>query len=321
MLVAPTWIGDSIMCMPALQAWRRANPARQLIVLAKQAVAGLWELHRAPDEVIAYDATWKAMRIAALSVRRRGVARAVIMPNSFRSALVPLWAGVPERIGRRGHWRRFLLTHVVAEPPPGHQSLEAYDLMGLPRPPEGPEWPALAIGPSDRASASRTIERFARPRLGVLPGAARGPAKRWPADYFAVVAARWAHETGGSVIVMGSTADRAAGDRIVHGLDEGINMAGQTSLVQWAALIEQCDAVVGNDSGGMHLAAALGRPVVAIFGATDPAVTGPLGPRVRIVAADGPRARSIGRRDAGAEKRLAAIRPERVYAALRELAG
>ncbi len=320
LVVGVNWIGDAIMSMPALQAWRRAHPATRLVLLTKSALAPLWAMHRAPDETLVYDNPWPAMRAAAREIARRSCARAVVLPNSFRSALPPFLARVPARVGRRGHGRRLLLTRAFGDPPPGHQALEAYDLLELPRPPDGPEHPVIDVPPAARSEAARKASRLPRPLLGVMPGAARGPAKRWPTLYFARVAARWAAETRGGVLAMGGPGDRAAGDAVLDGIEDGLNLAGQTTLAEWAALLAECDAVVCNDSGGMHLAAALGRPVVAVFGATDPAVTGPLGPRARVVTDDGPRARAIARADAEAEKRLAAISPERVYTALREIA-
>lgn len=320
LVVGVNWIGDVIMCMPALQAWRRAHPSTRLVLLTKSALAPLWAMHRAPDETLVYDNPWPAMLTAAREIACRNCVRAVVLPNSFRSALPPFLARVPERVGRRGHGRRLLLTHALGDAPTGHQALEAYDLLALPRPPEGPEQPRLEVPDVVRLEAARKAARLPRPLLGVMPGAARGPAKRWPTIHFARVAARWAVETRGGVLALGGPGDRALCDAVLSGIEEGLNLAGHTTLVEWAALLEVCDAVVCNDSGGMHLAAALGRPVVAVFGATDPAVTGPIGPRARVVTDGGPRRRTIAREDEEAEKRLAAISPERVYTLLREIA-
>ncbi|MCS6772107.1 MAG: lipopolysaccharide heptosyltransferase II [Kiritimatiellae bacterium] len=318
-MVGVNWIGDAVMSMPALQAWRRVNPGTRLLLLTKSPLAPLWMLHRAPDEILLYGDSISSIGCAAREIAKRGISRAVIMPNSFRAALPPFLARVPERVGRAGHWRRWLLTSVAPDPAPGHQSLEAYDLLGLARPPTGPETPALHVPEEAMVSARRTVGRLARPLLAVMPGAARGPSKRWPALSFGRVASRWHAETGGGVVALGSAADRECCDQATIGIEESLNLAGQTSLLEWVALLAVCDAVVCNDSGGMHVAAALGRPVVAVFGATDPAVTGPIGPLVRVVTDDGPRSRDIGRRDRDAEKRLAALPPSRVYAALREL--
>lgn len=321
LVVGVNWIGDALMSMPALQAWRRANPSVRLSLLVKSQLAPLWQLHTAPNAVLEYQESWPVMRAAARAIRSEVPSRAVIFPNSFRSALLPFLGRVPERVGRRGRWRRALLTEALAPPEssPSHQALEYYDLMGLPRPPGGSEYPELTIPVSAQQGVEVRLRDLPRPLLGIMPGASRGPAKRWPVAHFAALAKRWCADAGGGILLMGAPGDAAAADVIIKAAGCGINLAGKTSLVDWAASVEACDIVVSNDSGGMHLAAALRRPVVALFGATDPRVTGPLGPRVCVVQDEGVRARSIGRTDVEAEKRLAAISPERVYRELLRL--
>lgn len=322
-MVGVNWIGDAIMSMPALQAWRRAHPSARLTLLVKQPLAPLWRMHDAGHDVVAVEDQWAAMRHASREIRTERVRRAVIFPNSFRSALVPFLARVPERVGRCGQWRRLLLTEPL--PPVGdermHQSLEYYDLLGLPRPAEAVETPVLHLTGEMRRAADVRLATGPRPLLGIMPGAARGPAKRWPVEHFSAVAKRWVAERGGRIVAMGASSDVAACDAVVRAAGRGVNLAGATSLVEWAACLQQCDAVLCNDSGGMHLASALGRPVVAVFGATDPRMTGPLGPHARIVQDEGARSRAIDAADPAAEKRLAAILPDRVYPELMNLVG
>lgn len=323
LVVGVNWIGDAIMSMPALQAWRRAHPSARLTLLVKQPLAPLWRMHDAGNAVVTYEDRWAAMRHAAREIRTERVQRAVLFPNSFRSALVPFLARVPERIGRCGQWRRWLLTEPLlsAGDERMHQSLEYYDLLGLPRPAETVETPVLHLPGEARRTAEALLAKWPCPLLGIMPGAARGPAKRWPVAHFSAVAKRWVAERGGSVVAMGASSDAAAGEAIVHAAGSGVNLAGATSLVEWAACLQQCAAVLCNDSGGMHLASALGRPVVAVFGATDPRITGPLGPHARIVQDEGARSRAIDAADPAAEKRLAAILPDRVYPELMNLVG
>lgn len=316
LVVGVNWIGDALMGMPALQAWRRANPSARLTLLVKAPLEPLWRMHAAPDDVRVHDDRRASMRAVARAIRGESFQRAVVFPNSFRSALIPFMAGVPERIGRRGQWRAPLLTSVLPSAGSGirHQSLEYYELLGVAPPPEGEPEFARIIVPCDAHDTAEALMRGVRiPLLGIMPGAARGPAKRWPVAHFAAVAKKWVSETRGSVVVMGGGADASAGDAIVAEAGSGVNLAGKTSLVEWAACVSVCDLIVCNDSGGMHLAAALRRPLVAIFGATDPRVTGPLGVNICIVQDAGEHSREIGRSDADAEKRLAAISPDRVY--------
>lgn len=319
LVVGVNWIGDAIMTLPAIQAWRREHAGARLTVLVRPALAPLWALHDAPTSVLRYtEKPWRALCDAARVVRGAAVDRAVILPNSFRSALVPFLARVPRRIGRAGQWRRGLLTDPLPAltGEPVHQSLEYYDLMELARPLAGPELPRLNVPSSAKDAVRERLRDIRHPVLGVMPGAARGPAKRWPIRHFASVSERWRRETGGDVLVLGAAVDAAAGAEILRVAGGGLNLAGQTGFPEWAACLEACAAVVCNDSGGMHLAAALGRPVVAVFGSTDPRVTGPLGPAVRVVTDEGPRSRAIDRADPEAEKRLAAILPEQVYEVL-----
>lgn len=323
LMVGLNWIGDTIMSMPAVQAWRLASPRARLVLLVKRGLADLWALHRAPDEVWTYEeglaATWQAARM----VREGGFQEAIVLPHSFRSAAIPFLGHVPERRGLPGHVRDFLLTRVV-RPRLGegrrHQVFEYHDLLmpdGAARVPGRPE---LALPPEAVAQARMRVTGLPRPLLGVLPGAARGPAKRWPAEHFAAVARRWIAERRGSVLLMGGADDAATCAPLAASLGgSALDLAGRTTLAEWAAYLKACDAVVANDSGGMHLAAAVGTPVAAVFGMTDPERTGPLGGRCRIVQDAGPRSRDLARASAEAQKRLAAISPERVYEAVLSL--
>jgi heptosyltransferase-2 len=159
-----------------------------------------------------------------------------------------------------------------------------------------------------------------RPLIGVMPGAARGPAKRWSAERFAEAARRLRAELGGSVVVMGGAGDAEACAAVVAGVGDGVlNLAGVTTLGEWAALLAECRLVLCNDSGGMHLAAALGVPVVAVFGITDPIRTGPLGTRCRVVQHSMQHDRAVPRESAAARAALAAVTVDEVVAAAQEL--
>jgi len=323
LLVGLNWIGDSIMAMPAVQAWRRAYPDTRLTLLVKKGLASLWSLHAAPDDVLTYENGLAATVRAAAAVRAAAPARAYVLPHSFRSALVPFLAGVPERVGLPGRGRDFLLTRVV--PPrlgPGrlHQGFEYCDLLLT-----GPDVtslapPELVVPEAALAAARNQVAALPDPLLGLLPGAARGPAKRWPTGHFAAVARRWVQEQKGGVLLMGGRDDQAACDALAAETGPGaLSLAGRTTVPEWAALLKTCRVVVANDSGGMHLAAALRVPVAAVYGLTNPDQTGPLGPRCRIIQDPGARARDVARDSAEAQKRLAAISPERVYQAAAEL--
>lgn len=315
--VAPSWIGDTVMAWPAAQAWRRARPDARMMVLAKPAPAALWRLHAAPDGVWTLAPGLRGVWRAARAARAAGVRRAWVLPHSFRSALIPWLAGIPDRIGPPGHWRDALLTRVApcAAPAGRHQQYETFALLGLD--PSAPEPPRLRLPDEARACAEAWLgpRRAAAPRVAVMPGAARGTSKCWPADRFAETARRLA-TAGARIVVCGGPVETAAAREIAAAAGAAaLDLAGRTSLAEWAAVLAACDVAVANDSGGMHLAAAAGRPVVAIFGRTDPEVTGPLGAGHRILQASGPRGRDIARTDAEAARRLAAIGVDEVVAA------
>jgi heptosyltransferase II len=319
--VAPSWIGDTVMAWPAAQAWRRARPDVRMLVLAKPAPAALWRLHAAPDDVWTLAPGWRGVWRAARAARAAGVRHAWVLPHSFRSALIPWLARIPERIGPPGHARDALLTRVVDVAPPAgrHQSLEPFALLGLD--PAAQEPPHLVVPEAARARAEAWWgpRAASAPRVAVMPGAARGASKCWPAERFVETARRLA-AAGARIAVCGGAEEAEAARRMADAAGAAaIDLTGRTTLAEWAAVLAACDVAVANDSGGMHLAAAAGRPVVAIFGRTDPEVTGPLGEGHRILQAPGPRGRDIARTDAEAARRLAAIGVEQVVAAVMDV--
>lgn len=320
LLVSPNWIGDVLMAMPAVQAWRAEHPHHHLAVLCRPGVADLWRMHAAPDGVLTYDKGRAATRELLRQLRGLRFDRCVIFPNSFRSAMLP-WAGrIPRRTGFRGHWRRCLLSTVVrpalsAERP--HQAWEGFDLLGTAGG-DRLEPPRLTV--PDRANARAEAwlpEAGGGPWVALMPGAARGPAKRWPVASFAEVAARLVCEAGCRIAICGGPGDRAAGAAVAEAAGPGaVNLCGETDVPTWAAVLRRCAAAVCNDSGGMHLAAAAGVPVVALYGLTDPSRTGPIGDAVTLLRGSEGGGRDIPRASAEAEKALASIPPQAVYEAV-----
>jgi heptosyltransferase-2 len=255
-----------------------------------------------------------------------GCERAVILPNSFRSALIPCLAGIPERRGMPGHWRSWLLTDVVRpslDPARAHQIYEYLDLLAPGTPTGSFEPPRLRVPDSATAKARERLTSLASPRIALIPGAARGPSKQWPAEHFIELGRRLAVKPGAGLAVLGTTREADLCARVAAGIGTTArSLAGGATLAEWAALLQACDLVICNDSGGAHVAAALGRPEIVIFGMTDPARTAPRGGRCRIIQSEGPHSRDIPRDDPEAIKKLASITPERVYqAALECLAG
>ena len=310
------WIGDAIMSMPALQTYRERHPDFCIHLLVKPSLTALWSLHAAPNVLHALPPGRAGVRLAAESLRREALDAAFIFPNSFRSALIPWLARIPHRIGRPGHFRRLLLTDVPSAPPEheAHQAFEYYRILSETPPEKLPE-PRLIFPDALTAWANEQDQRYSAPRMAFIPGAARGPSKQWP-EHSYVELGRRLHQTGRfSLLIMGSPGERELCGRIAGQIGGAtFNLAGETNIPQWAALMSRCELVVANDSGGMHLAGAAGARVVALFGITDPAKTGPLGTRCRVIQKSTVRHRDVPRDCPEAREALAAIHPDEVLA-------
>ena len=323
LICGPNWLGDSIMSLPAVQQW--SSQGESVTMLVKPSQVPLWRMARCVDHVYALNDGWRGIREAVGRVKADGPDAAAVFPNSFRSALVPFFAGVPVRSGFRGHSRAWMLNNVVKLPPAmrgRHQAWEYFCLLGLPLPENRAEQdslvPALTVPEHARAAARKQFADTGW--VGLLPGAARGPSKQWPADAFAAVGRKLVAEAGLRICVMGGARERGLCEEVAGAIGkEAMSLGGETSLEVFAALLGECRTVVTNDSGGMHLAAAVGTRVVAIYGRTDPTKTGPLGPGHRVLAASGEHDRDIPRDSKAAREALRSISVEQVTEAALEV--
>lgn len=298
LVVAPNWIGDALMCQPLLARLRERHPDRSIDVLAPRSVAAVFERMPEVREVIAADFAhgalqWRERRRVARDLRARGYAQAFVLPNSWKSALVPFLARIPLRAGYVGEARYGLLNlrHRAAkdehggerEPMTRHYARLA-EAPGVDPAPPLPE-PRLTVDPD---AAARTARRFgfaeSPSRNAVLcPGAEYGPAKRWPAEHYGALAALL-RLRGYRVFLLGARGDAQVCDATAQasgGL--ATSLAGQTSLDEAIDLIARADVVVSNDSGLMHVAAALRVPQVAVFGSSSPLHTPPLSPNAKVI--------------------------------------
>ncbi len=315
LVVGVNWLGDACMTMPALQVFRAQHPDAHLAMLVKPVLTPLWRLHPAIDEVLTLAPGNNGLWKTAASLRKAHFDTAYIFPNSWRSALVAFLAGVPDRIGAGAPARGLLLTRRIrlsARTRQLHQQWEYADILGL-NPPDPLPAPALSLQPADRVMPPPETPDTVT--IGLIPGAARGRSKQWPASHFiqtalnlrtAIPCCRFA--------IFGIAREAPVCDPISAALQpHAFSLVGQTSLSQLAASLAACDIVICNDSGGMHLAAAAGTPVAAVYGLTDPAKTGPLGPAHQWVCSVGGRvSRDIARDDVAAARALEGISPERV---------
>ncbi len=317
LLVAPNWLGDGIMLMPALQLLRQLQPELRIDLLCKASQLGLWSMHPALDAVHLIPKSMKTW--PELAKAFRGHERAVIIPNSFRSALLPRLAGIPIRRGTADQFGRGLLINEAVDLSPfgqRHQQWENAELL-LEELPENLPPPDLHPPEAALDKAAAWLEALPKPWLACIPAAARGPSKEWPESRFLEASKRWRSETGGSVLWLGGPPDRERCLALeAESPERAISLAGQSSLSEFAALLKLADRVLANDSGGMHVAAAVGTPPVAIYGLTDPDKTGPLHPQAQLLQAPGKRSREIPRESAEAVAALEKIQVDEVIQAL-----
>lgn len=294
LIVAPAWIGDTVMAQPLFTRLLEHMPGLQLDALAPRWVAPVLqrmpEIGQVIDNPFAHgELSLKARYGLARRLAQADYRRAYILPNSLKSALIPALASIPERIGFTGESRYGLINrrHTLDEaalPQMAERFAQLAEAPGslLPRP---LQLPRLS---SSHAQQTETLNALAleRPdKVAVFcPGAEFGPAKRWPARHFATLADELA-QRGYAVWLLGSPKDTAVGDEIVKlARSAPKNLCGNTSLTQAIDLIAACSVVVCNDSGLMHVAAALDRPLVAVYGSSSPGFTPPLSARAQILS-------------------------------------
>ena len=294
LIVAPSWIGDTIMAQPLFARLLAKSPGLQLDALSPRWVAPVLqrmaEIHDVIDSPFAHGqlslkARWRLAR--QLAARRYDAV--YVLPNSLKSALVPFMAGIPQRIGFTGESRYGLINvrHTLdkqALPLMVERFAQLAEAPGtpLPRPVSYPKIRSTA------EEQQKTLAELGIPRpakvVAFCPGAEYGPAKRWPAAHFAELARKLAAD-GYAVWLFGSPKDSAVAEEILS-LAPGLcrNLCGATSLGQAVDLLALTDLVVCNDSGLMHVAAALDRPIVALYGSSSPGFTPPLSDRADILS-------------------------------------
>lgn len=290
LLIAPQWIGDAVMTQPLIAALRAQGQV--VTVGALPWVAPVYramaEVHHVIEFPFAHGSLqWGARRELAKSLRGQ-FQRAVVCPNSLKSALLPWWAGIRERVGYRGEARWGLLTTGLPNPPRHDRGSMVAHYLALAGGAQGgsgaPARPVLRVAPDARAGVRHTWNLNDRGYYVFAPGAEYGPAKRWPPQHFAALA----DTLDAPVLLLGSANDAvlcreimALSSRAPH--SPCINLAGSASLDEAMALIASARALVSNDSGLMHIAAALGTPQVAVFGSSSPSHTPPLSDVARVV--------------------------------------
>ena len=297
---ATNWVGDAIMALPALRAVRQRHPDAAISIVARPYVADIYRDQQICDDLIPYDPNgahrgWSGREKLAADLRNRKFDIALLLQNAFDAAWLAWRAQIPQRIGYARDSRSLLLTKAIPVPKPGeippHEKFYYLELLRragwLDQLTDEPHI-ALRVPDAARQRATQTLlENGARPhaaRIAVGAGASYGSAKCWPPERFAKSLNALLSHTDADVILFGTPGELPVSTAIASELQRApINLTGKTSIADLPALLSQCHLFLGNDSGAMHVAAAVSLPVVAIFGPTDPNGTAPVTPRITIV--------------------------------------
>lgn len=338
LVVAPNWLGDAVMALPAIADARRSFPSARLVVAARPAVAGVFAMVPGVDEVIVleWNGRWRrgdAFRSDCARLATVGAHAALLLPNSFAVAWLVKRAGIPERWGYASDLRERLLTRAVRRPRRSmHQGAYYQQLTAALGIGSGPLEPALDVPDESRNAAFRLLRGRGwdgrRVLIALAPGAAYGTAKRWIPAHVGQLIGQLVSRHGATCVLVGSRADAPTTEEILR-TTEGevaahvIDVAGQTSIELLGGILALSRACVSNDSGAVHVAAAAGVPVVALFGPTREWETAPLpraGGRTMVLAHD-VWCRPCMLRECPIDHRcMTGIAPHRVVAAVEQLA-
>jgi heptosyltransferase-2 len=324
------WLGDAVMTTPALLRLREKFPDARIALLTPEKLNDLWLHHPAVNETISFTRAESVFAIGK-KLRAGEFDVALVLPNSPRSALEVFFGGIPQRVGYARLWRNFFLTQTVApragavkmrkrtlkeiqqltagttssignrQSPivnaAAHQTREYLHLVAALGANAEPLPPQLTVTPDEIEAAKKKfgLEKIDRPIFGLNPGAEYGPAKRWPVEKFIAAAQEIQKRTNCTWLLFGGKSDATITNQIESSIANRQspiqNLAGKTSLRELMAMLKLCRVLLTNDTGPMHVAAALGTPVVVPFGSTSPELTGPGLPgdaRNRLIKSDVP---------------------------------
>jgi len=297
---ATNWVGDAIMALSALRAVRARFSDAEITIVARPYVADIYRDQQICNQLIDFDANgihagFSGRERLAVDLRTRKFDVALLLQNAFDAAWLAWRANIPERIGYARDGRSLLLTNPVPVPKrgeiPSHEKFYYLELLhraGWLDSLADESFIAMSIPEEKRRRAAGClVESGARPhalRVAIGAGASYGSAKCWLPPRFAELANRLQSQSDADVILFGTAMEAPVSDAIAAGMRRPpIDLTGKTAIADLPALLSQCHLFIGNDSGAMHVAAAVGLPVVAVFGPTDPLGTAPVTPRCTIV--------------------------------------
>ena len=296
MIRSANWVGDAVMSLPAIQALRFNLPNAEISILAKPWVSEIFQGNPVVDRVILYQSPgiheglsgkWRLAR----ELKKEHFDLVVLIQNAFEAALISLMAGVPQRAGYNTDGRSILLTHPVTvnrRVKSGHQVdyyLELVRALGFQA---VDRIPSLKVAKDRQVEANQTLKSLgveeSEKIVGISPGATYGSAKEWFPERYGELAGRIAQDLTKRILIFGNQSDQRVAAQVREKAKFSlIDLTGSTTLAQAVALIARCHLFITNDSGLMHVAAALGIPLIAIFGSTDPEKTGPLSAASRVL--------------------------------------
>jgi heptosyltransferase-2 len=303
LIIAPNWIGDAVMSQPLLANLKSIYPKSQIDVLASPWVAPIYracaEVHQVIDAHLEHQQLqWSLRKQLARQLELNQYNACFVLPNSLKSALIPWLANIPLRIGYRGEMRFGLINFAldnpskINRPPMANHYLALCNVMGHSKEVDTNQAadPKLNISPTAKQSVSAKLQAAAIDEKSIYvlcPGAEYGVTKRWPTGHFASLAQHLINnEPNANIILLGGKGDHALGEEIISQVKNTAqiqNWCGETSLDEAIALIGMSKVLVSNDSGLMHIGAALKVPQVAIFGSSDPHHTPPLSDKAKVI--------------------------------------
>jgi heptosyltransferase-2 len=298
------WIGDAVISIPAMREIRRIFPDAHISLLVRPWVRDIYSMAEFVDEILEYDRGgvhhgWTGFHKLVADLKSRRFDLAILLQNAFEAALMVWCARIPRRVGYARDGRSPLLTDAFKIDPAVRNVHQAYYYLGIlcalglleRRPWEQQGYHLsthIGIRDADRSAAVEMLRgggiREGQIVIGINPGAFYGEAKRWFPDRYAAVADALAERYQARIVIFGSSTDlRAAEDVAAHMKHPSLLLAGRTTLGQLMGLIKECDLLITNDSGPMHLAAALDVPQLALFGSTSEIATGPLSRKAVVI--------------------------------------
>ena len=337
LIIGPSWVGDMMMSQSLYRTLKQLDPHNEIDVMApawsRALLNKMPEVNQVLEMPIGHgEFAFAKRRQIGRSLRANHYDQAIVLPNSFKSAVIPFFAKIPKRTGWKGELRYGLLNDIrTLDKAAFPLMVERYIALAYPKDqihsakdlPQPLLWPKLSV---EQKEIDEALVTFAIPQdeplIGFCPGAEFGPAKRWP-DYHYATLADMLVKQNARIIIFGSAKDREVGDQIIAKMvqsDKCINLAGQTKLEQAIALIAACKAIVTNDSGLMHVAAALDRPLVALYGPSSPEFTPPLSDKAEVIRLiTGYHRVRKGDAEQGYHQSLIDIKPDNVFETLMNL--